>query len=278
MTQVAILIPAYNEEAVIARTLKPISGSGFELIVIANGCSDKTAEVARAAAPDATVLETPVGNKTLALNMGLDKTRADIVVALDGDTETTAQAVRALSETLAQSHAAMAYGLIHFDVDQSSWAVRAFYQAWQMNRYFDQGKVGAFFALKRSAILAEGGFAYVTNDDEWVRRTFTGRSILVPSAHYSVRAPRDLANLINVRRRVTRGNRALARDGLAGAQSGPTDLIFLAVRLGCRPWLWGGAAVYAYTIYATRMKKATKPERWERDLSNRQPTTVRSVS
>lgn len=47
-----MIIPAYNEAAVIERTLYPLSeaaaGGFIELIVVCNGCSDATADVARA--------------------------------------------------------------------------------------------------------------------------------------------------------------------------------------------------------------------------------------
>lgn len=269
MSQVSILVPAFNEAAVIGSTLAPITGKGFEIIVIANGCSDQTAEVARSAAPDAAVLETTIGDKTNALNLGLAAAKHDIIVVLDADTLTTAAAVRELAGALEASKCCLAYGMIDFNLDASSWAVRAFYKAWQKNTYFDKGKVGAFFALKKSALENKGGFADVTNDDEWVRRTFANTSTLVAAAHYSVRAPRDLANLIQVRRRVRRGNRDLKSGGVSPIRSHTCGQLFLMIRLILRPWLWLGAGVYAYTYFITEYTKPARQARWERDLSNR---------
>ena len=47
-----MIIPAHNEEQYIGKTLQALHGQTFkpfEVIVIANGCSDHTAEVAAAA-------------------------------------------------------------------------------------------------------------------------------------------------------------------------------------------------------------------------------------
>ena len=48
---ISVIIPAHNEERVIARTLEAMvagaSPGELEIIVVANGCSDATADVAR---------------------------------------------------------------------------------------------------------------------------------------------------------------------------------------------------------------------------------------
>ncbi len=73
----SVIIPAHNEEAVIARCLSSLlegapSGTAeeVEVIVVCNGCDDHTAQVAREIAPRATVLEIPVASKVAALNAG----------------------------------------------------------------------------------------------------------------------------------------------------------------------------------------------------------------
>lgn len=64
-----VIIPAHNEEAVIARCLAAIlrdapAGHRMQIIVAANGCCDATAAQARKAAPEALVLDLPQGSKT----------------------------------------------------------------------------------------------------------------------------------------------------------------------------------------------------------------------
>src|SRR5215813_6453429 len=69
----AVIIPAYNEAAVIKRTLAPLSQAAveglIELIVVCNGCADDTADVARSV-PGVEVIELEQGSKPAALNAG----------------------------------------------------------------------------------------------------------------------------------------------------------------------------------------------------------------
>ncbi|MBV8976633.1 MAG: glycosyltransferase [Alphaproteobacteria bacterium] len=89
---VSVLIPAYNEEVVIAATVARILKSdypGLEVIVIDDGSRDRTAEVLRtnfAGDPRVSVLTIPNSGKAAALNTGLARAGGEIVVALDADT------------------------------------------------------------------------------------------------------------------------------------------------------------------------------------------------
>jgi glycosyltransferase involved in cell wall biosynthesis len=70
----SVIIPAHNEEAVIARLLRGIAAGSrpgeFEIIVAANGCTDGTVLSARNATEDITVLDLPELSKVAALNPG----------------------------------------------------------------------------------------------------------------------------------------------------------------------------------------------------------------
>ncbi len=90
---VDILVPAFNEAKVIVRTVESLLAQeyagGIRVMVIDDGSPDDTAEVARAAfANDARVevVLKPNGGKASALNAGLARSSADIVVCLDADT------------------------------------------------------------------------------------------------------------------------------------------------------------------------------------------------
>ena len=80
--RVAVLIPAYNEEKVIVRTIRSVLNSDYKnlhVIVIDDGSTDRTAEVAREAyaaeiaAGRVQVLAKPNGGKAAALNYALDR-------------------------------------------------------------------------------------------------------------------------------------------------------------------------------------------------------------
>lgn len=88
-TQIAVIIPAYNEEKAIAHVIRDISMELVkEIIVVDNGSSDNTAEVARKAG--ATVLQEKRKGYGYACLCGINylKTKAeaiDILVFMDGD-------------------------------------------------------------------------------------------------------------------------------------------------------------------------------------------------
>ena len=89
----SVIIPAFNEEKVIATTVARILNSDYrelEIIVVDDGSSDRTAEIVRARfGDDARVIlvSIPNGGKAKALNTGLSRAKGDVVVALDADTE-----------------------------------------------------------------------------------------------------------------------------------------------------------------------------------------------
>jgi cellulose synthase/poly-beta-1,6-N-acetylglucosamine synthase-like glycosyltransferase/peptidoglycan/xylan/chitin deacetylase (PgdA/CDA1 family) len=100
--RVAVLIPAYNEETVIVRTIRSVLNSDYanlRIIVIDDGSSDRTAEVARQAyaaqiaAGHVEVLTKPNGGKAAALNFALDRLTEEFYVGIDADTVIAADAI-----------------------------------------------------------------------------------------------------------------------------------------------------------------------------------------
>ncbi len=103
--RVAVLIPSYNEEKVIVRTIRSVLNSDYDnlhVIVIDDGSKDRTAEVARDAyeaeirAGRVQVLEKPNGGKAAALNYALDRIDEEIYVGIDADTVIAADAISKL--------------------------------------------------------------------------------------------------------------------------------------------------------------------------------------
>jgi cellulose synthase/poly-beta-1,6-N-acetylglucosamine synthase-like glycosyltransferase/peptidoglycan/xylan/chitin deacetylase (PgdA/CDA1 family)/spore germination protein YaaH len=103
--RVAVLVPAYNEETVIVRTIRSVLNSDYKnlhVIVIDDGSSDRTAEVARTAyaeeiaAGHVQVLSKPNGGKAAALNYALDRLDEDVYVGIDADTVIAADAISKL--------------------------------------------------------------------------------------------------------------------------------------------------------------------------------------
>jgi len=88
----AIVLPAYNEAKVIAPSITQILNSThatLEVIVIDDGSSDGTSDVVRAefgAEPRVKLITTTNGGKARAVNIGLENSHGEVVVALDADT------------------------------------------------------------------------------------------------------------------------------------------------------------------------------------------------
>ncbi|HXE09652.1 MAG TPA: glycosyltransferase [Acidobacteriaceae bacterium] len=92
--RVAVLIPAYNEEKVIIRTIRSVMMSNYKnlrIVVIDDGSSDNTYRAARDAYPAdiangrLIVLTKPNGGKADALNFGLEHIDEEIYVGIDAD-------------------------------------------------------------------------------------------------------------------------------------------------------------------------------------------------
>jgi cellulose synthase/poly-beta-1,6-N-acetylglucosamine synthase-like glycosyltransferase/peptidoglycan/xylan/chitin deacetylase (PgdA/CDA1 family)/spore germination protein YaaH len=92
--RVAVLIPAYNEEKVIVRTVRSVMMSNYKnirIIVIDDGSKDRTLEVVRESYPAdiasgrLTVLTKPNAGKAEALNFALNHTDEEIYIGIDAD-------------------------------------------------------------------------------------------------------------------------------------------------------------------------------------------------
>ncbi len=102
---VAVLIPAYNEEKVIERTVRSVLDSDYRnlrVIVIDDGSRDATLEVTKhafqkeIAAGRVTVLTKPNSGKADALNYGLEHVTEELFVGIDADTEIAPDAISRL--------------------------------------------------------------------------------------------------------------------------------------------------------------------------------------
>ena len=99
---VSVLVPAHDEEAAIAETVRSALASDYkelEVIVVDDGSRDKTAERATAAGagdPRLRVLTQPNRGKAAALNLALEQAQGAVVVTIDADTAVEPDAIRRL--------------------------------------------------------------------------------------------------------------------------------------------------------------------------------------
>ena len=89
---VSVIVPAYNEEKTIAKTIDSILSSTyqtFEILVVDDGSTDATASVVESYAKNDKrihLLSKPNGGKSSALNLGFEKAKSEIIVTIDADT------------------------------------------------------------------------------------------------------------------------------------------------------------------------------------------------
>ncbi len=103
--RIAVLVPAYNEEKVIVRTVRSVLHSDYEnlrVIVIDDGSSDRTFDVAREAYAKeiaegrVTVLTKPNEGKAAALNFAIEQLDEPFYVGIDADTVIASDAISKL--------------------------------------------------------------------------------------------------------------------------------------------------------------------------------------
>jgi glycosyltransferase involved in cell wall biosynthesis len=95
---ISIIIPAYNEESLLAATLRAArdsadaAGEPYEIIVVDDGSTDRTAEIARA--HGAQVVSVHVRQIGAARNAGAKVAKGDLLVFVDADTIVTPEVLR----------------------------------------------------------------------------------------------------------------------------------------------------------------------------------------
>jgi poly-beta-1,6 N-acetyl-D-glucosamine synthase len=100
---VSVILPVFNEEPVITRTLEALAVSDYpnmEVIAVDDGSTDRTLEILRNFAEKwrgLRVLTQANAGKSAAANLGLAAAAGEILVTLDGDTLFEPQAIRMLA-------------------------------------------------------------------------------------------------------------------------------------------------------------------------------------
>jgi len=212
----AVLIPANNEAALIGDCLAAIAasqwdGARVEVIVIPNGCTDETAEVARAKTTafsergwDLIVIERAEGGKLAALNAGDAAIRAAIRVYLDADVLVEPELLAQLYEALNCDKPRYASGQVRMTAQ--SWVSRAYARIYCQVPFMAQGVPGCgVFAVNAAGRARWGAFPQIISDDTYVRLQFAPEERVGVPAGYRWPVVEGLRNLIKVRRRQDSG-------------------------------------------------------------------------
>ena len=104
---ISVIIPAHNEEAYLSRVLAALHRQTYparEIVVVANGCTDATADVARRRCHRLVVLSQK--SLCIARNLGARTATAELLVFLDADTVLERDALRLIVEKFSERDAA----------------------------------------------------------------------------------------------------------------------------------------------------------------------------
>ena len=116
---VTLIIPAYDEEAVIERKIANARSLDYpagrlEIVVASDGSGDRTAELARAAGADR-VLELPRGGKVASLNAAVREATGEILAFSDANSYWRPDALRRLVARFADERIGYACGQVRFE-------------------------------------------------------------------------------------------------------------------------------------------------------------------
>ena len=154
---ISIIIPAHNEERYIEKTLEALSRQEygwFEVIVVANGCTDKTVNVARGRCHRLIVL--PQKTLGVARNLGAKMAKSELLLFLDADTLLDPQALKTIAQEFSQEYSA---GTLKGQPDCSRLAYRILYGLKNFVHWsgLHGGSSGVIVCWKKDFIRA-GGF------------------------------------------------------------------------------------------------------------------------
>jgi glycosyltransferase involved in cell wall biosynthesis len=275
-----VIIPAHNESRVIGRLLdriaRGVSHPSFEIIVVANGCTDDTAAVAAAYGDPVRVLEIPLPSKREALKVGDEAATGFPRVYVDADVELDATGLWSLARALDSPGVLAAGPARDLDLTHSVWPVRWYYDVWQRLPQVRHGLFGrGVVAVSEAGHRRIAALPALLADDLAASLSFgPAERRIVPAARALVHAPRSVSDLVRRRVRVVTGVNQIERSAQAPRSSERTSRGDLLAILTSNPVLVPKIAIFlAVTILARRKgKEAARKEdytTWLRDESSR---------
>ncbi|MDV8149804.1 WecB/TagA/CpsF family glycosyltransferase [Arthrobacter sp. B10-11] len=274
----SVIMPAHNEANVIARALAPLAplaaARQVEVIVVCNGCTDNTAEIARRF-EGVTVLESTAASKPSAMNAGDAAASEWPRLYLDADVEITADALRELFLALAPGGLQAGRPAARYDLQGAHPLIRAQYRA----RLRLPSNATSLYAAGAFALSKEGHrrleeFPEVLADDLYVDRLFgPAEKAVLDVEPIVVRPPRALKDHLAVMRRVCRANAQVNR--MEGQRSSTARTVSELIRSVRGPLSALDALIYAGFAIAGRKGAGVPRPGWERDVSSRGATPER---
>lgn len=256
----SVVIPAHDEADRIGATLDSlmadVEADEFEVVVVCNGCTDDTADVARRR-DGVQVEELAASSKIAALRHGETVATVFPRIYLDGDVELSTAAARQLVAALDVDEPRAAGVVGRLDTTDATVPTRWYFDFRQRLPVFAQGIIGAgVYAMNEAGRKRFDTWPDILGDDQFVFRLFDEHERITVSGHHTrVEAPGDLATVVRRQVRVRRGNAQLTTGGgdrapLAPPPAGIAD----ALRdVRTRPSAWLGVATWVAVNATVRL-------------------------
>jgi glycosyltransferase involved in cell wall biosynthesis len=271
----SVVIPAWNEAPVIARTLDAlftgVPAGSLEVIVSCNGCTDGTEDVVGASGHPVQVLSLPAVGKSGSIRAAEQAASSMPRLYLDADVELPGSTALALLDRLRAGVPAVRPP-IRYDYVGASWIVRS-YMAARLALPTVSGQLfgAGIYGLSSSTRRRFGEFPDVVADDLFVARLVRPEEIEIPDSCEPavVRMPRTARALVATLARVRSGNRQLARLMPDLAPTSTRATAGALMKLSLRPRLLPHICVYVVIVTIARARSRLVDRDWERDETTR---------
>lgn len=192
----SFVVPAHNEEAVLAETLGALYraarevGEPFEVVVAADSCTDRTAEIARE--HGARVIEVAHRQISRTRNAGAAATHGERLIFIDADTQVTPELIAAALRAL--DAGALGGGAHVVFEGRQSLGVRVLVGSFMWILHRLRVAPGCFFFCRRADFEALGGFGRedYAGEEVWLSFAFQRRGRFVALKEQVVTSSRKL--------------------------------------------------------------------------------------
>ena len=248
----------------------------MDIIVVANGCTDDTVEVAASFGQAVRVLTLPVACKQEALTAGDRAATGFPRIYVDADIELRANDVRALAAALCQPGVLAAAPRRELVMTGRPWQVRWYYDVWTLLPGVQRGLWGrGVIAVNEAGHRRLAGLPRLQADDLAASLMFEAQeTALVPGARVVIHPPRTFAGLLGRRARCVTGVAQIEQaQGLDGSAD-RTRISELTAIIRGRPGMllrvgyFLSVAVFA-RLRASRARARGDYLTWLRDESSR---------
>jgi glycosyltransferase involved in cell wall biosynthesis len=279
LDRLSVIIPAHNEEGSISHLLTALTagegGSELDIVVVCNGCTDNTADVARRHGPGVRVDEVAAASKALSLRRGDELARGFPRVYVDADVVIDRTSVLALADALADGPVLACGPRRVVELEKAGLLVRWYYDVWQRLPQVEQGLFGRGVVM----VSAEGyerlrRLPQVMSDDLAMSEAFSATERrVVTDAVVVIRPPRTVRDLVRRRVRVVTGNAQVDDYGLRHNESrtsarGLLEMASHSPRLAVRLPVFLSITLLA-RVLSRRAVRARDFSTWQRDDSSR---------